>query len=382
MRTLTRIFIFVLLFCACSAGEQKLCGEKQSGYLVPGCFSGYASDIALIYITDFAGNEMNWVEEEFLPYLNFVDENYATASSAKMFDTLLILSGARNVNGVLHSFSNKYETGYPSDIEDWQWIIAKMFDYPEYGLNALDSISGKLGMETKIIILIPYPDREQKLPGFIDGKKLDFSILEDRITAVKYWIDSVINNWIQKSYSNLHLIGFYWMNEVMSEFFGIYGDNLDENLLENIRDYLHSVKVNNEWMRLFWIPSNLSFVVEDTGMDGTPWMVDSRGKEIFDAIIFQTNYMQGFYEWRSYKTLEEVAEVADRYGFGVEMEFNECIYFDEGCLARSIEYFDAGERYGFKNSVQAYVFGNTQISRMVREKFYLYEKIYRYINDI
>lgn len=373
---------FLLSFILFSCHPEKTknqCPERVEGYLTPGCSSGDSDKIALIYISDFAGNVMNWSEEELQSYLIYIDKNLQPRPELMMFDTLLLLSGARNVNGKLHSFANKYETGEPSDIDDWNWLMQRLFDDEGHGLNALETVSGRFRMRPKVIIIIPYPDRDQHKPGIISSRELDFGILEDRKLAVINWIDSVIAKWNEKSYTNLDLIGFYWMNEVMSEFFGMYGENLDEALTSGVRDYLHSLKVNGHWMRFFWIPSNLKFVAEELGIDNSPWKTDSTGKEIFDSIIFQPNYMQGFYEWRSYKTLEEVAQVAYENGFRMEMEFNECIYFDNNCLTRCIEYFDAGEKYGFNTAVQAFVFGNTQLSKMTKEMHWLYEKIYNYM---
>lgn len=377
----TILFILPIILTSCTSKNSKeLCPDMPEGYLLPGCYSGYAKNIALIYISDFAGNVMNWSAEEFLPYLAYIDENHQSHPELMLFDTFLFLSGARNVNGELHSFANKYETGEPSNIDDWNWLLKMLFDEKDYGLNALQDLAGIIGRKLKVIIIIPYPDREQHNAGIINSNVLDFGVLDDRKLAVINWIDTVISKWKEKSYSNLELIGFYWMNEVMTEFFGMYGNNLDEILTSTLRDYLHSIKVNGTWMRFFWIPSNLRLVVEDLGADNSPWYTDSTGNKIFDTVIFQPNYMQGFYEWRSYKTLEDVAKVAYENGFGVEMEFNECIYFDNGCLTRCIEYFNAGEKYGFNTSVQAFVFGNTQLSKMANEIHWLYEKIYNYMN--
>ncbi len=338
--------------------------------------------MALIYTTDFGGREMKWTEQEFMPYLIYFDKNLQPVPGTKMFDAFLMLAGARTVNNEPHSFSNKYETGFPSDLNDWRWLMGKFFDEKGSGLNALNTASADLGIISKVVIIIPYPERDQHNPGTVDGRELDFGRLGDRFTAVSYWIDSIVKQWNKKNYSNLRLTGFYWMDEVMFEFFGKYGDNTDETLLSRTRDYLHSIKVKGEWMRFFWIPSNLNFVVDDMGGENSPWKFDADGRDIFDTVIFQPNYMQGYFDWRSYKTLKEVAQVAYNNGFGVEMEFNECIYSDKDCLSRSLDYFTAGENYGFNKSVQAFVFGNTQLSKMVNEKHSLYKTIYDYINDI
>ncbi len=380
-------FAKVIVVCAfliqtmCAPKEGSVCLHKKGTYLEPGCLSAGISSMALIYVSDFHGRLLHWSEEEFTPYLVYVDEDGIPHEDMKMFDAFLILAGARNTSGENHSFANQFETGYPSSLSDWTWLMKKIFA-PDGPLAGLEKAAEKWHREVKIVLLIPYPEREQKKFGVLHGKELNFRSYTDRFTAVTWWISETLQKWENSDYSRLGFAGFYWMNEVMFEFGGVYGDNSDERLVAEIRDVIHSIDTGNGSLRFFWIPSNLFFVVKPSLLDpGAPWYLDAEGKEIFDAVIFQPNYMQGFYEWRTYRTLQQVAEVAKTYGFGVEMEFNECIFTDRGCLNRAMEYFDAGRKYQWRKSVQAFVFGNYRLSRMRKELPALYDEIYRYLNE-
>src|SRR5690554_2746515 len=65
----------------------------------------------------------------------------------------------------------------------------------------------------KVVITIPEPIPNQADWGEIDGKAMDFSKQEDRLQAVKWYIDYATESFKKANPENLELAGFYWVAE-------------------------------------------------------------------------------------------------------------------------------------------------------------------------
>lgn len=89
--------------------------------------------------------------------------------------------------------------------------------------------------------------------GELDGRKIDFAVLADRIAAYKWYIDRVRVHFDMKRYKYVELAGFY----IVSEDLVVPGDGWYpelkcwENVIPSVADYLHTL---NEL--LVWIPYN------------------------------------------------------------------------------------------------------------------------------
>jgi hypothetical protein len=106
--------------------------------------------------------------------------------------------------------------------------------------TALGNNDYKVGVYLSIL----YPVASQTSFGEVNGKKLDFSKLEDRKAGVKWLIDEQVKQFKAKGYQNLELRGFYWFTEEI--------DFDDEGLLDLIKyttDYVRKLKYFT-----FWIP--------------------------------------------------------------------------------------------------------------------------------
>ena len=122
----------------------------------------------------------------------------------------------------------------------------------------------------------------------------DFTVLEDRIAALKWLVDEQERRFCEKKYKNLQLSGYYWFTEEI--------DYEDSQLLEMIRfttDYIRSKK-----MITTWIPYYLASGYNDWRRLG------------FDMACYQPNY--AFRQDIPEERLYDAADTAKLLGMCIE----------------------------------------------------------------
>jgi len=189
--------------------------------------------------------------------------------------------------------------------------------------------------------MIPFPSPKQADFGDSDGdgRSEDFRLKQDRITAVRAYIDETLARWNAAGFKNLRLAGFYWMQESFND---------DEaEVLRQASAYAHE-----KGFKMFWIPYYF-------GNPGTPqWQ-----KKGFDCAAQQPNYF--FPRWQAEKTrVATTARMARRFGMGMEMEFDESLMSSDEQYAKYIKYLDTGveEKYMTGSYVAWYQGSRTLLS--------------------
>ncbi|MFC0391629.1 DUF4855 domain-containing protein [Paenibacillus mendelii] len=188
------------------------------------------------------------------------------------------------------------------------------------------------------------------------GKEKAF---ENRKKAVQWWLDQVRQRWQAENYSNLELVGMYWMPEQIE-------------ISESGPDMILAVteKVHAMNMKVFWIPHSLAykmFMWKDVGVD---------------AAAYQPNY---FFGGMDSDRLEDAANNAKRYGMGNEVEFDDGMLTDPVLRERFIEYLDSGVRSGLmQNGFRAYYQGNNAVYNLGASQDpnlrLMYDWLYQYLN--
>ena len=136
--------------------------------------------------------------------------------------------------------------------------------------------------------------------GSINGEDMDFSRLDDRIRACRWFIDQTRSAFARKQYEHIELLGFYILPEVLSTTWRAEFKQYDK-LWPAVADYLHSC---NEG--LFWIPYNMA-----------------EGYKKWKDFGIDMAYMQPNYYWDEdgknpmAPTFSEIG----RLGMGLELEF-------------------------------------------------------------
>lgn len=341
---------------------------EQPGFLEPGEATAGIHNLNLLYNGHYPNDLGTWKKERIIPNISYVDQSGEPVDW--LFDGVLYL-GLTSPNGL--AFDGGFSPSTGATLKEWQWYLDKTF--AEAGdmqqLNeATKEVGAKLDrpdFKEKVVLMIPDPGEYVRDFGVIDGEPLNFNIsdvgeekaLSNREKAIQWWLDQVEERWGAANYSNLELVGMYWLAEQIST------SERGPDLLQST-----SVKVHDKNLKFFWIPHFLaykSYMWKDVG---------------FDAVAFQPNY---FFEEMGYDRLEDAANIAKQYGMSNELEFDDRMLTDAVFRERFIDYLNSGVETGLmQKGFKAYYQGNnaifnTAVSTDPSTRI-LYEWLYQFVN--
>ncbi|WP_231515152.1 DUF4855 domain-containing protein [Paenibacillus sp. UNC217MF] len=298
---------------------------KPFEFQYPGVDTAGIRNLSLVY-NGYYPDVPAWTKDSLIPEIGYV--NQAGQVQDWFFDGVLML-GLQSPAG--RDFGNN------SLLTDWQWYLDKTFG-AQGDLKQLNEATKEVGIQlgqpnhkTKVVIMLPNPGETTTNFGDIDGDGIteNFSeasvgiekALATRQKAVRWWLQEVQNRWNANNYSNLELVGMYWVDEEIS-------------WSKSAPDFLRMMNsdVHARGLKSFWIPHSLtykSFIWKDAG---------------FDAATYQPNY---FFEDLSIDRLVDGIQTAKRYGMGVEVEFDNRMLTDNMFRNRFNDYMNAGYQYGF-----------------------------------
>jgi len=276
------------------------------------------------------------------------------------FDSFLFIEFATDKGTYIH-FHPK-DSPLPT-IDDWVWLADGWFR-PTTGLIGLEQavaeVADKLGpadRKAKVVIGMPMPSTDDTAFGPLPGEqnKLDFSATDDRLRALQWYIQRVLEQWRDRNYQHLELVGFYWTNE--------YTPPADYELISCTSDYLHAMGY-----KLFQIPYSGDFSV---------W------RQIgFDAIMPHPVY----YTRKADAHLVHLwwaARKAYTYNMGFELELDGRALTDETYMERMVAALDAGACYGWmKGALMSYYEGGGAVRQFAATPGIgrdLYRKLYEYV---
>jgi len=301
------------------------------------------NDMALIWIGNHARSE--WNKELFTPY---VMHTFRDGHKTWLFDGFLMLEGQLQEldNGKLvQTFSLGESHDFPARKEHWEYILDKQLGLIDgTGCKALDEtigelipVLGKPATKHKVVMMQCIPSGFGANWGTINGKLIDFGKNEDKIEAMKWYTDLVIEKFAQCNFKNIVLDGIYWLRESI--------DDYEIPLVKGMTPYYREKGLKSYWV---------------------PWLragCYDRWKEMgFDMVYEQPGYF--FSTDRPKERLTQACEDAWAYDFGIELEFegNFVVGYDENRQVvpqsnsalyehspiyhqRFIDYIDALEEY-------------------------------------
>jgi hypothetical protein len=314
-----------------------------SGYLAPGLEStGGMRHLCLLYHGQ--ARRGPWTRETLRPYVACVDAEGKPTDW--LFDSFLFIEFATDSRKQLHYFAK--DKPQP-DIADWQWLADAWFR-PESGVAGLDACVADTGQtlgqpdhKVGVMITLPCPPNEPTQFGALPGtdRALDFSKEEDRQAALRWYIDTVRKRFEDGHYAHLNLLGFYWTGESISE--------KESVLVRWTSQYLHA-----QTLKHFWIPYF-------TGQGAGEWRALG-----FDAMMLQPNYF--FDNDGGIGRLGRAAQRAQRFGCGVEMEFDGRALSSDAHAQRFWDYLDAGVAYGWmRNSLVGWYEGGGALGAFLKQ---------------
>lgn len=344
MKTTTSCWLFIVLMLmgtwTLTAATSKKKNLQQVNVQGENFERGYKqnaiSDLVLIYQGGI--QRLPWTTEQFLPYVTHTNR---FGHKDWLFDGFLFLEFE---DGQGHGYAQGYKGTRSALKGEWEWLAQRHFEEGKAipALNTcIEEASKELGtpqFKHKVVIGVPEPFLDQKDWGELNGKQLDFSKNEDRIAAVKWYIDLITNLFKKNNLSNLELAGFYWVAEHMGRSNGI---------TTSIGDYIRS-----KGKQFYWIPYYSSNGFSEWKKYG------------FDIAYLQPNYF--FNKEIPNDRVDNSCALAHTHNMGLEMEF------DGNALAASKNqksdrlqnYIGSFYRNGvFRNSAIAYYEGGGAMLR-------------------
>ena len=213
---------------------------------------------------------------------------------------------------------NQKVTGHvysPSRKLDWEWLLGRYFSEEEVsgeheGLRALEESIGywksQIGIPArrhKVVLGLPCPYYEANFEGWgsitEEGEEvvLDMSEDEDRIRAIKWFIDELLHRFASKHYRHFDLGGLYWTEETTTN---------NEKVIGAIGEYVQS-----KGLQFYWVPFS-----------------DAKGRSEWSGLNVTDCWLQTGYFWKDgileTPALTEVdlrALVDEALGYGMSVEF-------------------------------------------------------------
>ena len=283
-----------------------------------------AKDVLLAYFC-LEGKEPI-TKEIFLPHVAYMQDGEIKDT---LFDGFLFLPYV--------AFLYKGYEKKPLTKEKWQWYIDQQF-IDGYNMDALNeaakAVGEKLGIKDfklSVYMSILYPVTSVNEFGIVDGKNLDFSLLEDRKAGLKWFIDEQYARFNAKKYEYLDLKGYYWFTEEIN-----YNDSQLLELLRYTTDYVREMGLITTWIPYF----------HASGYDDWRHLG-------FDMACYQPNY--AFNQNVPDVRLFDAASTAKLLGMCIELESGG---IQEWNILRMKKYYAAGAITGYmQNAAHMYYQG-------------------------
>ncbi len=316
--------------------------------------TAYIADLVLIYQGGAA--RLPYTKEQIAPYVYRANDD---GTIDWLFDGFLFLE-FRTYEG--HSFIQEFLGRERSRARRTEWTrhLDKVFEEGK-AVSALNDVLAGLNeaghkplRKRKVVLSLPEPMSGQKDWGSLDGKEMDFSVDEDRLAALRWYIDDVIRRFSEKNYQHIELAGFYWTKE---------SDDLSERLVMPTSEY-----INSKGYILNWIPN--------WGPHrGEYWR--ERG---FNAAYIQPNT---FFKSGRSSNLPRVCTYASLHNMGLEVEFDHNLA-KEQFHQKLHDYFDNFEKYKVieKSAIAYYEGGRHFLNQLVYGKAPGLQSLYKRLTDI
>lgn len=284
-----------------------------------------------------ADGRKKWTEEQIKAG---VVHTYSDGHTDWFYPGFLYLEFRHNGRGFIYSTT----TLKPALREDWEWLIGRLLERG-MGLDALNSciahqkqLLGPPPFRHKIMVVVPVPTSMNVEWGYIGRRKITFPNPADRIAAVKWYIDTFLEEYKKQGYTEFDLDGFYWVEESMQEC---------GNIAAACADYIHS-----KGYKLYWSP----YLNEKNSQD---WR-----RYGFDGAYIQPNY--SLYVDKDVAMVEKACTKARTNSLGLVIEFNQKYFKNREGYGRTFDtLLDELDRFGaLRNASFTYYLDNSALLQL------------------
>ena len=219
------------------------------------------TDLVLCYGGSTHRKPYEWTAGRFAPMVSYTD---ASGREQWLFDSFLCIEfrmGDYSINLGQHLDSGTRK--------HWEELLDYWLGDPATGVGALEvaiaAAATRLGpppTKRKVVMVLPDPIIYEYYDGSkpsttywgeVNGRRMDFSNDQDRITVQKWYINEVRRHFDEAGYKYIELAGFY----IVSEDLATPGDGWNpelkrwEEVIPSVAEYLHALNHS-----LAWIPYN------------------------------------------------------------------------------------------------------------------------------
>lgn len=335
----------VLLNASCSVADEKIPSADR------------ATDMALMY---HGYRTRPAFDASDMKYYVYRENN---GKIEWLFDGFLFIEIYAENNGQMYDYGIANGNKLAARKVEWEDLLQKTFAVGK-GPDAIEEVLDSLAQQNivppykrKIMFALPNPQTMCIDWGELDGKKMNFSRLEHRQKAVKWYINRILEEWNKKDYRYIDLAGFYWLHEQIDTQYN------DDVLVKEVQLYL-----NKLGYPLTWIPYY--------GAEGV-----DRWKELgFDIAYQQPNY---FFSLESpIDIITGAIGIAKKYNMSLEMEFDDRVT-DPAYGERFFTYLSEFEKAGAWNDFPiAYYEGGGAWLRMSQSEDPEVQKMVKSLGDI
>ena len=332
-------------------------------FLQAGEATGGINDLVLFYNGQYANNLGDWNASQFAPYVAYVDSEGQPVEW--MFDGGLFL-------GLSSAYGRSFvETSWQpsSKKEDWEWYLDKTFNASNGDAAQLNEAVRQAGIalqdpnhKMKVVVMVPLPSTTVTDFGDVDGDGISENFNDpdlgqvNKEKAVNWYIESLLTTWNAANYSNLELVGFYWMHEAANP--------EDQAVIRYTSDLVHS-----HGKKFFWIPyynAASYYKWKDLG---------------FDAMAQQPNHY--FTSGTGYERITAAAQIAKKFGAGLEIEFDDGVFTNAALRQKFIDYLKGAEEYGYEGDVfRAYYQDIRTLLKAAASDHERDRRVYEWIHDL
>lgn len=285
------------------------------------CTTLPASAILYTYI-----NGPDIKKADFLPAVGYLANDHIIDT---LFDSFLFLPSPRFLNaGGLRELKKNDWQAY---IDNWQFAKGVNLDALE---AAVDDVQAALGRRFKVNVFMTVFPPVSTVASFgeVNGKDMNFAVLDDRKTAIKWMVDEQIRQFNERNFKNLQLAGFYWHLESLTV---LKTDPQMWDVIKYFTDYIRQRGYKTVWTPYHRAP----------GWD--------KGKELgFDLLTMQANYFPARPKAPNAGPVSRLAENAEKtksLGYGVQMEIHGKVS-EEAAITGFKQYMKYGVELGYMNN--------------------------------
>ncbi|WP_026478014.1 DUF4855 domain-containing protein [Alkaliphilus transvaalensis] len=304
--------------------------------------------LAILPLGDLAEHKIqNWSIEDLKPYVSYILQD---KSIDTMFGGLIFNPISSRPN---HYIYPMYATlGELATIEDWRLAIDDLFKI-NYNFHAA-CLSGR---KLDIWVMLPYPLTLQNDFGVVDNVNLNFNNHNDRLVALKWWINNFLEGWQKATYlhGNLTFKGFVWQRD------GIFDE--DSQLVIDINNFIRQKNYLSMWLPNY-------------GSNGiTDWK-----KFGFDITCINSNYYgntNNDYQWINY-----ASAFGKFYHTGMQINYGKGLIYNQNHLT---DYLNLGlPQYNnyMNDCVVVYKITDQTLNEVYKQKLVDYIRIYSFIKGI